>query len=454
MLPMAGVMLATVVVGSSVDAWLAGRRAQSQIRSQLRDIGQTLAGASFPLTDNVLRQMRGLSGAEFVVVDQGGKVTASSQDPAALVVFPSPSSAPHDDPFALRNRISMKGELYLHAQLDLPRSALRRAAAVLHVLYPEAWYRRAWREAVLPPALAGFAAFVLVVVVSSVLAARVTRPLHRLSEQADRIACGEFVPLSMSARDDEIRDLAVAINRMAERLARYEEDVRRNEQLRTLGRLGGGIAHQLRNAVTGCRLALELHERECRLPDHESLEVACRQLDLTEEYVKRFLALGRVNARPFVSLNLAEVVEGALSLVRPKADHLGVDLRWSTPVEPLTVAGNGDELAQAVVNLLLNAMEAAAAESTVAQGSGGVSARVVVRVRRASGKACLEIEDTGRGPAEKVSDKLFEPLVSDKPDGVGLGLSIAREVVEHHGGRIHWSRGGNMTCFTVELPAA
>jgi len=143
-----------------------------------------------------------------------------------------------------------------------------------------------------------------------------------------------------------------------------------------------------------------------------------------------------------------------LSLVRPKADHLGVDLRWSAPVEPLTVAGNGDELAQAVVNLLLNAMEAAAAESTVAQGSGGVAARVVIRVRRASEKACLEIADTGRGPAEQVSDKLFEPLVSDKPDGVGLGLSIAREVVEHHGGRIHWSRGDNMTCFTVELPAA
>jgi nitrogen-specific signal transduction histidine kinase len=66
----------------------------------------------------------------------------------------------------------------------------------------------------------------------------------------------------------------------------------------------------------------------------------------------------------------------------------------------------------------------------------------------------LTVSDSGPGPAGNVRDQLFEPFVSEKPDGVGLGLSVAREVVEQHAGRIHWRRVGGMTQFTVELPAA
>ena len=64
----------------------------------------------------------------------------------------------------------------------------------------------------------------------------------------------------------------------------------------------------------------------------------------------------------------------------------------------------------------------------------------------------LTISDTGAGPAEDVQETLFEPFVTGKPDGVGLGLSVAREVVEQHGGRIEWHRANGVTHFTIELP--
>ena len=60
--------------------------------------------------------------------------------------------------------------------------------------------------------------------------------------------------------------------------------------------------------------------------------------------------------------------------------------------------------------------------------------------------------DTGKGPPETVRDSIFEPLVSSKPDGAGLGLAVAREVVERHGGEIRWRREQEWTWFTVELP--
>src|SRR5690606_27387309 len=116
--------------------------------------------------------------------------------------------------------------------------------------------------------------------------ARITRPIFRLRNQVDRIAGGDFVPVTVTPRNDEIRDLSMAINHMVQMLAQYERQVRREEQLRTLGRLGGGMAHQVRNALTGCRMALELHRADCSMADDETLWVALRQIDLLEGSVK------------------------------------------------------------------------------------------------------------------------------------------------------------------------
>jgi signal transduction histidine kinase len=450
---MACVMLAVVVIVSCSDAWLAGRRAQGQIETQLQEIGRTLAGASFPLTDNVLRQMRGLSGAEFVVADRAGTVLASSLDQTPAKPLPGPQPTGEREPLGSQRRVPIAGEMYLHSQLGLSRPFRGRDPDVLHVLYPERRYRQAWRQAVVPPAATGLAALVIVVVISGAIAARVTRPLHRLSEQVEGIARGDFTPLPISQRDDELRDLALAINRTAQMLTRYEQQVRRHEKLRTLGRLGGGIAHQLRNSVTGCRLALDLHALDCPQGSDEGLAVARQQLDLMEEYLQRFLSLGKQETRPPVLLNLADVVERTLTLVRPKAQHLGVELQWSAPAAPPPVAGDADQIAQAVVNLLLNAIEAAVATGAM-QTAGRVPPRVAVTLLAdaASGNVRLEILDTGAGPAEHVCDQMYEPLVSEKPDGVGLGLSVAREVIEQHGGRLDWQRRDDLTCFTIELP--
>ncbi|MCU0880376.1 MAG: HAMP domain-containing protein, partial [Pirellulaceae bacterium] len=73
-----------------------------------------------------------------------------------------------------------------------------------------------------------------------------TTPIHQLETQVRRLTTGDFKALALPARDDEVRDLAQSINQLAERLARYEEETRASERLKTLGTLGGGIAHQIR----------------------------------------------------------------------------------------------------------------------------------------------------------------------------------------------------------------
>jgi signal transduction histidine kinase len=240
---------------------------------------------------------------------------------------------------------------------------------------------------------------------------------------------------------------------MAAMLAGYESEVRQTERMRTLAILGGGVAHQLRNSVTGCSIALDLHAEECSTGQScESLGVARRQLQLMEEYIQRFLQLGkRVDERRRENVELAALVESVLPLVQPMARHSGVLLQWKPDQGTThTVAGDATCLGQLIINLVLNAVEAAAQNSALTNTPGHVTIKLEEQLPT---RIVLTVSDNGRGPDGEVHESLFEPFVTGKRDGVGLGLSVARDVVLEHGGRIDWRRVGGNTEFIVELPA-
>lgn len=451
MLPMATIMLLAVLVVGGLGAALGVHRAKARIESQIAEVRQLLQESNFPLSDAVLRQMRALCGAELVLADADRPVIATSgPTEASLGPILQPSSA------TLRSampgdyvRLDDRG--YFHSEMELPQSPGRRERATVHVLYPAADYRRAWQSALYPSL--GFVVLSLPVVVllAMLTAARISRRISRLQDQVERISRGDFRQLALTHGDDEVRALGDAVNRMALMLARYEEEVRQTERMRTLTHLGGGIAHQLRNAATGCNMALDLHAEECPLGEScESLRVARRQLRLMEEFLQRFLKLGRPQPATAPStVNLASLVADVLPLVQPAAQHAGVEIAWRCDREDAPLRGDAQQLGQLLINLLLNAIEAAAL------GKARDDTPALVSLELASpepGRIVLSVSDSGPGPASQVRDRLFEAFVTEKPDGVGLGLSVARQIAEGHGGSIRWSRSGRMTSFVVELP--
>src|SRR5439155_9042539 len=100
-----------------------------------------------------------------------------------------------------------------------------------------------------------------------------------LERRTRLIAAGDFSPMPLPRFNDELRDLSKSVNDMAQRIAQMQDTLRKTEQVGLLGQVSGGLAHQLRNGVTGARLAVQLHARECTGPaDAEPLQVALRQL--------------------------------------------------------------------------------------------------------------------------------------------------------------------------------
>ena len=454
LLPMAGVMVVTVSLVSGVSAYFAAHRTERQIEKQLRDVARTLSRSTFPLTDSVLQQMRGLVGAEFVLQDPAGEVRASSRDRVHFAELPHEPPVEHWEELKLGRAVQLADGRYFHFAVRLLERVPADRGSILHILYPEQIYREAFRDGVYPPLAVGAGALVVMGLIAAALASRLSRPLTELQCHVARIARGEFRPMPQPSRNDEVSDLARSINRMAEMLADYDTEVRRTERLKTLGQLGGGIAHQLRNSATGCRMAIDIHRRECpQGHDCESLDVAERQLVLMEKYLQRFLSLGKHQMPRRDQVNLCEIVEQVLSLVRPSAVHAGVDLQWRPPDLPVFLMGDAERLEQLIVNLLLNAIEAASASGCSARRVP--EPRVAVSLRRTSDeRISLCVEDSGAGPDAEVAQHLFEPFATTKASGIGLGLCVAREVAQEHGGEIGWDRREQMTCFSVRLPRA
>ncbi|RMF91618.1 MAG: sensor histidine kinase [Planctomycetota bacterium] len=456
LLPMLGITIVPMILLVLVCGFLASRELQEQDASQVGRLGETLAAAEFPLTEHVLLQLRGLSGAEFVLADRHGNVIDATFEDDRLRQLPDRFFS-HPDRWAQPefDRGLLLGDVDYRVRA-IPRTRRGRRDEVLWIFYPQDRARPLMRGLVLGLAAAALPAAVLAALASAWLASRFRRRIGRLSAQTSRIAEGRFVPIPEPVQEDELGELARSINQMTERLAQYRDALRRAEQLRVVDHLAASLAHQLRNAVTGALFAVEIHADECPAvsSDDDSLDVARRQLELMENYLRRFLELGRHGEPRRAVVEANKIVERAVELLRPRCRHAGItlDAVYDPSDAGVSVCCDEQAVTQAVVNLVVNAVDAVEQRREAEPGRVRVSV-----VRNSAGddgvaRCVVAVEDNGPGPSEKVRGELFEPFVSDKNDGTGLGLWAAANIASAHGGTVSWRRANGVTRFELILP--
>jgi signal transduction histidine kinase len=438
LVPFTGVMLLAIVGASGLNAYFAAQRSQQQVQSQLLRIAGTLQTSPFPLNDSVLRQMRGLSSAEFVLSNEQGDVLASSSPRLGAVASAPP--APATSSFLLGPTIEVAGERYFYTGAKLQPASPEGDRGVLHILYPERIWRESQWDAVMPPLAVGAVALLLVALVSVVITRRLSRPILQLKTQVGRLAEGRFEPIPIPARNDELRELVLSANSLALQLGEMRQVIQRTERLSLLGQLSGGLAHHLRNCVTGARLAVQLHQRHCSDSDRESLGVALRQLALSDEHLQRFLAVGKPQPPQLADVDLAKMFAELDSLVGLTCRHRKIDVQFPALSAPLAIQADAEQLRQLFLNLVLNAIDAAS-------GHGWVR----IEVERQPSTLRIRVLDSGLGAPPAVAAKLFEPFVTGKPEGVGLGLAVSRQIAEAHGGSLCYYRDPE-TCFELTLP--
>jgi signal transduction histidine kinase len=311
-------------------------------------------------------------------------------------------------------------------------------------------------------ALGGLSALALLVAVGLLIAVLFTvRPLTTLTAAARRIGEGDYRPiegiLERRRGSDEITMLTREFNSMAESLAERDARLReqhqrllKSERLATVGRMTSLITHELRNPLSSINLNSEmlqeaLFERGIKADDREIvplLETIVAEVDRLRDITEEYLVYARLPSPNFEPNGIADIAESLIDFHQFEWSQAGVAVELSVTGPPPQVMVDANQLRQALLNLIRNAVEAS-----------GPDSEIQVRISSRAARAVVEIRDHGPGiPAER-RDRIFEPFFTTKSHGTGLGLAMTQQIIEeHHGGIDVQSEEGHGTTFVIKLP--
>lgn len=229
-------------------------------------------------------------------------------------------------------------------------------------------------------------------------------------------------------------------------LRKRERDLKRAEEMEAVALLATGVAHELRNPLTSVKLFFQNNKEEAL-----SLGMSVEDLDAVEQEILRmerslqtFLDFARPSKPQITIFDLSPEVDRVLLLLEGRASQQQVAILKFLPQNSvLAVKGDRDQIQQLLLNLTINALDAM-------PDGGTIEFRADELI---DGQLGIRISDTGPGISESVLPRLFEPFVTTKKRGIGLGLVISRRIAEEHGGRLtaaNRPQGG--ACFTLTLP--
>jgi nitrogen fixation/metabolism regulation signal transduction histidine kinase len=317
------------------------------------------------------------------------------------------------------------------------RSAYSRLGVMVDVQRPVTW--------LLVAALVLLLA-ALALVLAQALAWPIARPLSELSAALDRVAAGDLSVRVAPRGARELRALGQAFNATTERLEEARAALAQAEREAAWREVARKLAHEFKNILTPLQLSLQLLEGEvadlppARQADaRANLAAALDEAGQLGRLADQFSQYARLPEPRFEPVDLSQVARSAAG--RPMCEGVSVAFE---PGEPVPVHGDGVLLARAVHNLVLNACEASPAGSTVE-----------ILARREGGRAVLEVLDRGPGLPADLAGRLFEPYVSTKRRGSGLGLSLVRDIArQHHGSVVLEDREGGGARARLVLPLA
>jgi signal transduction histidine kinase len=255
------------------------------------------------------------------------------------------------------------------------------------------------------------------------------------------VADGDFHSL-----DRQMQHIVRQVEAVAERLQQHQRELLRAEQLAAVGQLAAGVAHEVRNPLTGIKMLIEAARRPANPQplDAEDLRMIHQEITRLEQTVQGLLDFARLPAPQRAPCDLGDVVCQARDLVRARAEQQRVAVELHAPGKPVVVPLDRNQFYKVLVNLFLNALDAMpdGGRLDVAWGPP------------AEGQVQLTVADTGGGIPPEVAGRLFTPFATTKPTGTGLGLSLSARVVQEHGGTLRAeNRPEGGARFVITLPA-
>ena len=356
----------------------------------------------------------------FVNGEQGDRLEYLERHGDDVWVYSAPASA---DFGALRRQLAEAREV-----ADVPRERnLRRGIKLTYILAASSFW-------------------LLSLALLIYLAHRISRPIQQLTAGLTELSAGDLNARVKERRDDEIGRAIKAFNDMAEKLQESTERLVYLRQLASWQTLARKMAHEVKNSLTPIRLTVEEMMARYEEADRGFMEQATQiVVDEIETLERRIRAFSQFAAEPPVrpgEVDVNSLLQERVSFLKTAHPEVAYECRLAGEVPP--VMADQDLIKGILTNLLENAAEAA--------GEGG---RILGRTAAEQGRVAIEVHDSGPGLSEQARSSLFQPTISFKKRGMGLGLSIARKSALLSGGDILLVKGElGGAGFRVTLPVS
>jgi signal transduction histidine kinase len=298
-----------------------------------------------------------------------------------------------------------------------------------------------------------FIIFLLGIIFIYIISIRYTKPIETLSEVAIRVAKGDLDCEVNINRKDEIGKIAESFNFMIQKLREnkmFQERLREAEHLITFGQLSKTIAHEIRNPLNFINLSIDhlldklksenLNKDYVNLLQNMKQEIY-RINNLITEYLEYTKPL-KLNKR---SVNILEIINEVISLVEVSTQQKGINIITKYNVDNNLVLNlDIDLIKSCLLNIITNALQAM--EKSPVKN-------LFIETELENNNILIKIKDTGEGVSEEIKEKIFEPFFSTKKEGLGLGLPLAKKVIEEHNGKIEFlSKLGQGSEVKIYLP--
>ncbi len=303
--------------------------------------------------------------------------------------------------------------------------------------------------------LIGLVSLLIGVIGATWLARRITTPLQKLVEGTEHISRGDFSLEIDIHSQDEIGNLARSFNEMSRELQRLQvrmEEANKRliqvEKLASIGHISAGIAHEIRNPLTSVKLNIQkLSEKESLDEfDRTYLEISQEGIAQIEKFIKELLNYARVSELNLDVFSVEQIIDGSLKMMADSLalKNITVEKHYAPGLPQVKV--DADKIRQVILNILRNSCEA------VKEG-GTIRVCTALTETPSGPRVMTEISDNGRGVPRGDWENVFEPFYTTKASGIGLGLAIARKIIEQHAGIIRVkSQAGKGSCFEILLP--
>jgi nitrogen fixation/metabolism regulation signal transduction histidine kinase len=425
-LPFTLLFVITTALSWLISAYFITRNLDNSLENQMAQVARIISRSSYVLNPAILRQVKEVVNAEIVLFDQDGRIVSGTfSDPALqdkLITFFKACS--EDSSAAKEMKLGNTRYRTILHPLVLPK----RGGAFLSIWMPTHTAERLKSKIIL--VIGGIALFGILgmAVVGYLIARTITAPVEELVQVTEKIAGGSLNERVSVESQDEIGSLAHSFNHMIDQLMSFERRLVESEKLATAGQMAAGLAHEIRNPLTSIKMLGQVLQGRIKdqPEDQQTLNALVKEVDRLDRIIQEFINRARPGELSLAEGDVNQEVNEVLSVAAESLAAQNIVVQRNLSDHMPTILMDREKTKQVLWNLVLNAKEA--------MPKGG---NLMVSTQVADNKFVeILVEDSGHGIAGGEPERLFQPFFTTKPEGVGLGLTMSRKIVEKQGGEL------------------